>query len=58
MSAAETEALQDLNADYTERYGFHDAEDYLYKAPKGLTASSSRRSRSSRTSPSGCSSSA
>ena len=29
--------LKDINADYTERYGFHDAEDYLYKAPKGLT---------------------
>ena len=32
-----TTALQDINADYTERYGFHDAENYLYKAPKGLT---------------------
>ena len=30
-------SLQDINADYTERYGFHDAENYLYKAPKGLT---------------------
>jgi len=36
-AAAENAALQDLNADYTERYGFHDAENYLYKAPKGLT---------------------
>ncbi len=34
---AEQESLQTLNADYTERYGFHDAENYLYKAPKGLT---------------------
>jgi Fe-S cluster assembly protein SufB len=34
---AEQESLQSLNADYTERYGFHDAENYLYKAPKGLT---------------------
>ncbi len=34
---AEQEALKGLNADYTERYGFHDAENYLYKAPKGLT---------------------
>ncbi len=33
---AEQEALQDLNADYTEKYGFHDAENYLYKAPKGI----------------------
>ena len=34
---SEEEGLKDLNADYTERYGFHDAENYLYKAPKGLT---------------------
>src|SRR3954447_16140986 len=34
---AEQEALKGLNADYTERYGFHDAENYLFKAPKGLT---------------------
>ena len=33
----EEAGLRDLNADYTERYGFHDAENYLYKAPKGLT---------------------
>src|SRR5690348_9061895 len=32
----EQQALQGINADYTERYGFHDAENYLYKAPKGL----------------------
>ncbi|HWH43463.1 MAG TPA: SufD family Fe-S cluster assembly protein [Thermoleophilaceae bacterium] len=34
---AEQQSLQDINSDYTERYGFHDAENYLYKAPKGLT---------------------
>jgi Fe-S cluster assembly protein SufB len=34
---AEQEALAGINSDYTERYGFHDAENYLYKAPKGLT---------------------
>src|SRR5918911_1067033 len=34
---AEQQALQHINADYTERYGFHDPENYLYKAPKGLT---------------------
>jgi Fe-S cluster assembly protein SufB len=34
--SAETERLQDINADYTERFGFHDAENYLYKAPKGI----------------------
>jgi Fe-S cluster assembly protein SufB len=32
----ENEALARINADYTERFGFHDAENYLYKAPKGL----------------------
>src|ERR671923_1603406 len=32
----EEEALKLLGRDYTERYGFHDAENYLYKAPKGL----------------------
>jgi Fe-S cluster assembly protein SufB len=34
--SAETESLQGINADYTERFGFHDPENYLYKAPKGL----------------------
>ncbi len=29
-------SLKDLGSDYTERYGFHDAENYLYKAPKGI----------------------
>jgi Fe-S cluster assembly protein SufB len=33
---AEQEALATLNSDYTERYGFHDPENYLYKAPKGI----------------------
>jgi Fe-S cluster assembly protein SufB len=32
----ENEQLAQINADYTERYGFHDAENYLYKAPKGI----------------------
>src|SRR5437763_6591952 len=34
---AEQKALQGINADYTEKYGFHDPEHYLYKAPKGLS---------------------
>src|SRR5688500_18620831 len=34
---AEQDSLKDINADYKERYGFSDAENYLYKAPKGLT---------------------
>src|SRR3954465_6479517 len=33
----EQETLKDINADYKERFGFHDAENSLYKAPKGLT---------------------
>jgi Fe-S cluster assembly protein SufB len=32
----ENAELQSINADYTERFGFHDAENYLYKAPKGI----------------------
>src|ERR1051326_873918 len=28
--------LAKINADYAEPYGFHDPENYLYKAPKGL----------------------
>src|ERR671921_1101306 len=34
---AEQQALQTINADYAEKYGFHDPENYLFKAPKGLT---------------------
>ncbi len=30
-------SLGTINDDYTERFGFHDAENYLYKAPKGLS---------------------
>src|SRR5207302_11507822 len=37
MAVTENERLREINADYTERYGFHDAENYLYKAPKGLS---------------------
>jgi Fe-S cluster assembly protein SufB len=37
QAAAEHSELAKINADYTERYGFHDPENYLYKAPKGLT---------------------
>jgi len=33
---AEQEALAHINADYAERYGFSDPENYLYKAPKGI----------------------
>src|SRR3989440_6266300 len=38
MAVTENQALREINADYTERYGFHDAENYLYKAPKGINA--------------------
>src|SRR5215217_2384023 len=34
---AEQQGLHGINADYTEKYGFHDPENYLFKAPKGLT---------------------
>src|ERR1700754_1741113 len=33
----EQEALQSIGNDYEERFGFHDPENYLFKAPKGLT---------------------
>ncbi len=34
---AEQQSLQGINADYAEKFGFHDPENYLFKAPKGLT---------------------
>ena len=34
----ENESLAQINSDYDERYGFHDAENYLYKAPKGINS--------------------
>ncbi len=34
---AERQALHGIGDNYEEKYGFHDAENYLYKAPKGLT---------------------
>ena len=33
----ENEQLAGINSDYEQRYGFHDAENCLYKAPKGLS---------------------
>jgi len=33
---AEQQSLKGINADYEERFGFRDAENYLYKAPKGI----------------------
>ena len=36
VELTENQQLAAINADYEERYGFHDAENYLYKAPKGL----------------------
>lgn len=32
----EQERIADLNEDYLEKYGFHDPEEYLLKAPKGI----------------------
>ena len=34
---AEQDAVRGINADYEERFGFHVPEDYVYKAPKGLS---------------------
>src|SRR6266545_1460423 len=34
---AEQQALLGINADYKEKYGFFAPENYLFKAPKGLT---------------------
>jgi len=35
---AEQRSLEGINADYTEKFGFHDSEEgYAYKAPKGLS---------------------
>jgi Fe-S cluster assembly protein SufB len=33
----EEQQLATINSDYAEKFGFHDAENYLFKAPKGLT---------------------
>ena len=33
----ENEGLREINSDYDEKFGFHDPENYLFKAPKGLT---------------------
>jgi Fe-S cluster assembly protein SufB len=33
---AEQQELSKINADYNERFGFHDPENYVYKSPKGL----------------------
>ncbi len=32
-----TDAIAALNQDYRDKYGFHDPEEYLLKAPKGLS---------------------
>src|ERR1700756_2015398 len=36
LELTENEKLAGINSDYDARYGFHDAENYLYKAPKGI----------------------
>src|SRR5438045_3554267 len=35
---AKERGLKDIGSDYAERAGWHDPENYLYKAPKGLSA--------------------
>src|SRR5687768_11818893 len=37
QTLTEEQQLATINADYAERFGFHDAENYLFKAPKGLS---------------------
>jgi Fe-S cluster assembly protein SufB len=37
MAVTDNELLAGINVDYEQRYGFHDAENYLFKAPKGLS---------------------
>jgi Fe-S cluster assembly protein SufB len=34
---AEQDAVRGINADYKEKFGFSDPENYVYKAPKGLS---------------------
>src|SRR3984885_11615043 len=36
VALTENQQLANINSDYDERYGFHDAENYLFKAPKGI----------------------
>ena len=38
------ERLAGINDDYEQRYGFRDAEHYVYKAPKGLNRSEASQS--------------
>ena len=43
---AEQQALVGINADYKEKFGFHDPETgYAFKAPKGLSRETCGRSR-------------
>ena len=59
MTVSETDVVRDIRSDY--KYGFSnpdEAEDYFFKSGRGSRTRSSKRSRSSRTSPSGCASSA
>ena len=37
MATTPEELLRDLDKQYLEKYGFHDPEQYVYKAPKGLS---------------------
>jgi len=32
----EKEIVTDVNIEYTEKYGFSDVEDYIFKAERGL----------------------
>src|SRR3712207_5833541 len=48
---AEQQSLLGINADYKEKYGFHDAENYMFKPPKGLTPELGRQISKSKNEP-------
>lgn len=40
---SEEEIVAEVNADYAEKYGFADVEDYTFKAEKGLNEEKNSR---------------
>ena len=55
VTETENQVVAGIGSDY--KYGFSTPEDYFFKSGRGLSRSSSPRSPSTRTSPSGCASS-
>jgi len=37
MSTSETEVVAEIGGDYADKYGFHDPEQFVFKAERGLT---------------------